>query len=677
MLDLIRKNKKSLLGVVTIGFAGVLMISFGIDGYNGMQHRPGAVVTVDGKEIEQHVFYRKYGQLENAMQQQLGAQYAMLRPMLNLGQRAIDAVVTDALVEEFNDSLGLSASPNLIRQRIASLPFFQQSGLTDYTYRLFLEGQGLSATAFEETARKEVATAQLHTILRDLNLPTEPELRAAYVDENTSVQLNHLSFTADEFATKVDVADEAKLKQYFDGRAEQYRKPKSLKYTFVKIDPEQYLQKVEVTEQEIRDSYDSRRSEFTIPPEFKLRQIIFVKENEVEQKSALEQLIDGKSIAAQKDPKAINETKRAKAKAALEQLEKGEKFEDVARSTSEDKTTAAEGGDLGWVQIEKLDKETQKALDGLKKGQSSDIFETDKAIKMIQLEDKREERLRPFEEVRAEIELDIRRGAAPEYAKAGADELFRKWMDEPENRELSLVDFAQKSGLVAVKTENFYSSNEQPPGAPEGLTKRLITLEAKARELVGVGSEDFLVEVLETKEQYIPDFSELKEQVTAQYVAEQSKVLAKQAAENALKSIRGGEKKEGGEPGAVTKPTPIRDVAASLSKELKTTEAATRANPGSDPLIAIPEVRNLMFTLRDQKPLAEKVVSTGDTFYVIELAKRTPPDAKEVDEKKGTMLEKEREAASDRLAYFMTQSLRASADVWVDPSLLEELKQSQ
>ena len=444
MLDLIRKNKKSLIGMITVGFAGVLMLSFGIDGYNGINRNVGAVITVDGKEIEQHTFYRKLGQIESAMQQQLGAQFGMLKPMLNLGQRAIDAAVTDALMEEYNDALGLSASPNLIRQRIESLPFFQQSGLTDYTYRLFLEGQGLSATAFEETAKKDVATAQLYTVLRDLNLPTEPELRAAYVDEHTSVQLHYLAFLSSEFESKVDVSDEAKLKLFYQERAEKYRKPKSVKYTFLKVDPEKYLQQVEVTETEIRDEYDTRRSDFLLPPEFKVRQIIFVKENEAQQQSALEQLIDGKSLSAQKDPKATNEAKRQKAKAAMQRIEQGENFEAVARVTSEDKTTAAEGGDLGWVLIENLDNETQKALDGLKKGQVSNIFETDKAVKIIQLEDKKEERMKSFEEVRAEIELGIRKSAAPEYAKAGAEALFRKWMDEPENRELSLTDFTVK-----------------------------------------------------------------------------------------------------------------------------------------------------------------------------------------------------------------------------------------
>ena len=225
--------------------------------------------------------------------------------------------------------------------------------------------------------------------------------------------------------------------------------------------------------------------------------------------------------------------------------------------------------------------------------------------------------------------------------------------------------------------ENFYSSNQQPPGAPEGLTKRIITLEAKARDLVGVGTEDYLIEVLETKDPYVPEFAELKEQITSTYVSEQAKVLAKQAADNALKTVRGGEKLEGGEPTAVTKPTPIKDVAASLNKELKSTETATRAAPGSDPLLSIPEVRNLAFTLREQKPLAEKVVSAGDTFYVIELAKRTLPDPKEVEEKKSSVEQKEKDAISDRLAYFIMQSLRASADVWVDPNLIEELKQDR
>lgn len=83
-------------------------------------------------------------------------------------------------------------------------------------------------------------------------------------------------------------------------------------------------------------------------------------------------------------------TAKQKIQDAQSALEKKEKFFDVAKKYSEG-STAEKGGYLGSIRIDQLDESVQSAVSGLKKGDMSDIVESELGFHIILLNETRKE----------------------------------------------------------------------------------------------------------------------------------------------------------------------------------------------------------------------------------------------------------------------------------------------
>jgi foldase protein PrsA len=125
---------------------------------------------------------------------------------------------------------------------------------------------------------------------------------------------------------------------------------------------------VTVTEKELKDYYA------TYQPEIKARHILVA------------------------DEKTAKEVKS--------KLDKGEKFEDVAKKYSTDEGTKANGGDLGWFGTGKMDPDFEKAAYALKVNEISGPVKSQFGYHIIQLTDKKEKK--PYAEMKDEIETQVK-----------------------------------------------------------------------------------------------------------------------------------------------------------------------------------------------------------------------------------------------------------------------------
>lgn len=91
--------------------------------------------------------------------------------------------------------------------------------------------------------------------------------------------------------------------------------------------------------------------------------------------------------------KHILVTDQPKADAALARIQKGETFEAVAQSASEDSNSKEKGGDIGWLGRDdlrdKIDANFESVVVGLKKGQVSGIIKTKYGYHIVKLEDRK------------------------------------------------------------------------------------------------------------------------------------------------------------------------------------------------------------------------------------------------------------------------------------------------
>lgn len=142
--------------------------------------------------------------------------------------------------------------------------------------------------------------------------------------------------------------------------------------------------KADVTEQEVRQQFDSKRETYGKPAQIKVSHILF--------------------RVADKSQEAVA---HAKAKIVQARLADGAKFEDVARQYSEDPGSAERGGDLGFVGKGTLVKEFEDVAWTLKPGQTSGLVRTQFGLHIIRVYEVRAAEPADYEKVKGEIREEL------------------------------------------------------------------------------------------------------------------------------------------------------------------------------------------------------------------------------------------------------------------------------
>ncbi len=168
---------------------------------------------------------------------------------------------------------------------------------------------------------------------------------------------------------------------------------------------------ITVGDSELKRFYQAHRDRFALPEEYQLSQII------IQRRSS-----DGLAEAL------------GKARRAMDELKRGEKFENVAMQYSDGANTL-QGGRLGWVRQGELIPIIEQAVAYLVPGGISDIIESPEGIQIIRMDDKKPKQFRRFEDVRREIqELTYQQKS---------EEMYQAWLMDLKNKAYIEIKFEQ------------------------------------------------------------------------------------------------------------------------------------------------------------------------------------------------------------------------------------------
>lgn len=117
----------------------------------------------------------------------------------------------------------------------------------------------------------------------------------------------------------------------------------------------------------------------------------------------------------------------AKAKSLYDQVKaKPAKFSELAKANSEDKGSGANGGDLGFFTRGRMVPEFETAAFALKVGEISQPVKTQFGFHIIIVDERKENGVKPFEEVKGEIENELKRGKSQEVVTAAIEDVKAK-----------------------------------------------------------------------------------------------------------------------------------------------------------------------------------------------------------------------------------------------------------
>lgn len=656
MLETLRKKKNSIFGFVIIGFCSLLMVPFGLD-----MIRAGGLETdavrVDDMSVSMQEYYRRLTRWQNIFRQQLGENYELAKSQLNIEQRAVDEIVNGALLDKLSENLGLAASMTQVRGQIASHPFFQGQ-ITKANYKTFLQVQGLSGVGLEQQTKKEIIGQQLTSILTDLNTPTEEELKSVYLDTARKASFRVLKFQPSSFESEVNTEDAEALKTYFTDNAEKYRKPRTVKYAYVSLKAADFMQKVDVTEDDVKELYESEKPNLFEDPQVRLRKIVLRKAPS--SSSALEEVVTGSAAEETEEQKAANRAIKERAEEVRARLDSDEDFANIAKELSEDEETKGDGGDIGWVRYNVVENAVRQVASNLEVGAHSEVIETPDSFQLIRIEEKKERRQKTLDEVRDELITQLRKEYAPEYARAAAEGVYQSASETVEATTTDLEKIASEKGYPLTVTEGMLSRLVASTKYPAFLTIKALDLSDGDSEIVSQGDDSYVVRVLESKDSYIPEFAEVEAQVRSDYVKAQSIKLARQKASSLLEEYLAAKDSES--------PVTLEKLAADAKMTLETTAPSTRAEATTVPFTS-PDVKQSAFTLSESSAFAPEVFQVGADFYLIELAESILPKEEEFEKQLDQLQAKEETSAGARLTSALIARLRAESEIWVNPEI--------
>lgn len=628
MLELIHRNRKTLAVVIIVAAVALTMSGFGLDYY--FNNRSTSAITVNGEEVSFQVIDQRRQMLQEQYQQMFGPRYFELLQQLNLNlnQQVIDSVINDTLLRQFAREHEFHVGDDQVAEAIRAQ--FPGGQFSREQYAALLRSMGTTSRMFEYNMREMLLRQQVATLLHDVALPSDREVRAALREYRTSYDIAFVTFDPARLRDQVPAPSEEELSAFYDQNATDYEVPAKVSYDYVVYDPAQNLDAVPVLPEDIELYYSDNESRFREPEQVKLRQI----------------RISLPSEASKEQRDAI----RARAEGVLAEALANVPFDSLAQQHSDDVATNLLGGDLGWVArgAGKVPSAVERAVFATDAGQITDLVETADALYILKVEEKREARTKDLNEVRDEIVALIQQEAAPAFTAERAHLMFDEWTSSGQPlREIARDTRTTQAPLPA---------NEAPEPALQGLTAQVLEDPTTTSQLIELGERTVLVEVTDYQEAFLPPLAEVREKVLADYRANRAQFLAREQAEQ-LRLL-------------VSESKNLLESAKAQGLEIEQVQGMSRAAPGSSAL-ATPDIASAVFAAQ---PMGEPtpVLQRGTSWIVAQVQQVTLPRDEPTEKELRTHRERQQAEMRELLLRSLLNSLKARAKIDIHPSVMAQ-----
>jgi peptidyl-prolyl cis-trans isomerase D len=550
MLDRMRRHKgwlKWSLGLVVVAFVLLYVPDFiggGNPNVGGTYALSDTLANVEGRRITAGEFRRTYlNQIQAYRNAYGGEMNEQLLRQLGVDQRILLQMIDEevALVEA--ERLGIRATDSELRQRIVTLPAFQENGqfIGDARYRqlLNLQNPPMRPDEFEAQLRRSLVIQKLRAALTDWVQLSDAEVEEEFRRRNEKVKLELVAFTADKFREGLTATD-AEIAAHYEKNKDGYRVGEKRKVKYLLVDMQALRTRATVTPQEVRRFYENNVGQYSTPEQVKASHVL-IKTGE------------GKDEAA---ARKTAETVLAKAKS-------GADFAELAKQYSEDESNSKTGGDLGFFGRGAMVPEFEQAAFGLDPGQISDIVKTQFGFHVIKVTEKKSGETRSFEDVRTQIEDQLKWERAQQDAQRIAEDLADE-IDDPSD-----LDRIGKARGLTVGESGFFQREEPISGlgfAPEASATAFELQEGQVSDALRTPQGFAFIGVAGRQEAYVPKLDEVKEKVREDVLRAKAVEAAREKAQSLAASFK----------------SDFTRAAKTAGLELRTTELVARGAPLPD-----------------------------------------------------------------------------------------------
>jgi peptidyl-prolyl cis-trans isomerase D len=403
MFDFVGKNKRTaqvILALITLPFA-----FFGVDSYIRRMGTPeDEVAKVGSDRITRAEFDNALREQQEQMRRMLGKNFdSSMFDTPEVRFNILEQLINQRLMRQLAEKNNIVVSEDLIRQYITDFPAFQEDGkFSADKARGVLASQGMTESMLDYQIRQVLQQQPLQ----------DPFGAGAFVSRTSAIEYMRLNGQQREVsAASIDIdpylkqvkPDDAAIKSYYDTNVAQFQVPEQVKLETLTLSLDSIAAKTAVDPAEVRKNYDDNHATYADPEQRQASHILIA----VKQDAKPEEKAAAKA-------KADDLAKQAKAAPA--------KFAELAKKYSDDPGSKEQGGDLGYFGRGAMDKPFEDAVFAMKQpGEIVGPVESAFGYHVIELTGVRPEKVKPFEEVKGQIEQDLKRQKAQKQFAESAE----------------------------------------------------------------------------------------------------------------------------------------------------------------------------------------------------------------------------------------------------------------
>ena len=392
MFDFVRKHTKVMMFLMFILIIPAFVL-VGVDGYKGMGSGGATVANVGSQKITQTEWDEAHKREVDRMRASMPNLDAKFFDTPQARYATLERLVRDRVLNDAVQSAHLTTTDARLARELQQNPTIaglrKPDGSLDMErYRQLAASVGLTPEGLEAQVRSDISTRQLESGVMSTafagNVVTNVVMKALF--EKREVQI--VTFQPAAFTAKVNLTD-ADLEAYYQENAAKFQAPESATIEYVVLDLDAIKKTITLNEADVKTYYEQNVARLSGKEERRASHIL---------------------LNAPKDaPAAEREKAKVLAQALLAQVRKAPlSFAEVARKNSQDTGSAPSGGDLDFFGRGAMVKPFEEAVFAMKKGDISDVVESDFGFHIIQVTDVKTPKQRSFEELRAGMEAELK-----------------------------------------------------------------------------------------------------------------------------------------------------------------------------------------------------------------------------------------------------------------------------
>ena len=431
MLITIREKASGVIGWTV---AGVIILVFAVWGIGSYFEGVSEIIvaTADKIEINQQTYQQAMSDRRRRLVQMMGRNVdAELFSSTAFKRQVVEELIDTTLQNETLHASGFRISDAQLAALIQNTAVFHTDGQFDRDrYELLVQNAGMTIQGYESYQRQQGVVDQLVRGLGQSAIVSGNSIDKAWklLDQRRIASYTTLEF--DNFLDDIQVSEAAIEKEY-QANLDGYFEPASIQVDYLKLSVEDLGAKLDVDEADILRMYEDNPDRYRQPGSRSVSHILL-------------------SVSPDAVDTQIDQVRRS-ASEIVARARGGESFASLAEVNSDDKGSAKRGGELGVIRPGTMVKPFEDAVFVMVEGEISEPVRTQYGFHVIRLDRITESRVQSLDQVRSEIEIEVRRLRAEEQFNELAEILGSTVFEQPD----SLEPAADHLGVKVMRSEWF------------------------------------------------------------------------------------------------------------------------------------------------------------------------------------------------------------------------------